>query len=76
MLGCPLLAQGHGHGGGGTPVTQLSVVGEILSGHLDVVPGSGSHSPEGEGCGFDGPHLRAEGGWISGDGEAGRDHGD
>lgn len=72
MLGHPLLAQGHGHSRGETPVTQLSIVGEILSGHLDVVPGSGSHSPEGEGSGFDGPHLQAEGGQVSGDGEVGR----
>lgn len=55
-----LLARAHRGTGGETPVTQLPIVCEVLSRHLDVVPGSGPHSPEDEGRGFNGPHLREE----------------
>lgn len=60
VLGSPLLIPDHGGGGGKTPVTQLPIVGEVLSRHLDAVLGPGPHGPEGEGCGFNGPHLRAK----------------
>lgn len=63
----PLLARGHRDSGRETPVTQLPVVREVLSSHLDAVLGLGPHSPEGEGCGFNGPHLRAKGGQVSGE---------
>lgn len=43
-----------------TPGTPFPIVGEVLSGHLDAVLGLRPHSLEGEGCGFNWPHLRAE----------------
>jgi len=55
-----LLAQGHGGSSRETPGTPFPVVGEVLSGHLDAVLGLRPHSLEGEGCGFNWPHLRAE----------------
>lgn len=60
-----LLAQSRCGGGREAPVAGLPIVSEVLGSHLDAVPGVGPHSPEGEGRGFDGPHLREKDG-VSG----------
>lgn len=61
----PLLAQGHRVSGRETPGAWFPVVGEVLSSHLDAVPGFGPPSLEREGCGFNGPHLAEAGSSVT-----------